>query len=82
MSVPWLTMITLSVSKYSYLMRKSVKITQKEDPNAPQKVQDLPKACLKDEEPFNIQNSLSPKHESGKGDPDIVDVNCVLNNLT
>ncbi|XP_069815296.1 chondroitin sulfate proteoglycan 5 isoform X2 [Dendropsophus ebraccatus] len=53
-----------------------------EDPNAPQKVQDLPKACLKDEEPFNIQNSLSPKHESGKGDPDIVDVNCVLNNLT
>ncbi|XP_073407289.1 chondroitin sulfate proteoglycan 5 isoform X2 [Dendrobates tinctorius] len=53
-----------------------------EDPSAPQKVQDLPKACLKDEEPFNIQNSLSPKHESGKGDPDIVDVNCVLNNLT
>ncbi|XP_053322611.1 chondroitin sulfate proteoglycan 5 [Spea bombifrons] len=53
-----------------------------EDPNAPQKVQDLPKACLKDEEPFNIQNSLSPKHESGKGDPDIADVNCVLNNLT
>ncbi|KAM4705699.1 chondroitin sulfate proteoglycan 5 isoform 2-T2 [Rhinophrynus dorsalis] len=53
-----------------------------EDPNAPQKVQDLPKVCLKDEEPFNIQNSLSPKHESGKGDPDIVDVNCVLNNLT
>ncbi|XP_075684021.1 chondroitin sulfate proteoglycan 5 isoform X8 [Rhinoderma darwinii] len=53
-----------------------------EDPNAPQKMQDLPKACLKDEEPFNIQNSLSPKHESGKGDPDIVDVNCVLNNLT
>ncbi|KAM4029254.1 chondroitin sulfate proteoglycan 5 isoform 2-T2 [Anomaloglossus baeobatrachus] len=53
-----------------------------EDPNVPQKVQDLPKACLKDEEPFNIQNSLSPKHESGKGDPDIVDVNCVLNNLT
>ncbi|KAM5157766.1 chondroitin sulfate proteoglycan 5 [Mantella aurantiaca] len=53
-----------------------------EDPNAPQKVQDLPKACLKDEEPFNIQNSLSPKHECGKGDPDIVDVNCVLNNLT
>ncbi|XP_031759657.1 chondroitin sulfate proteoglycan 5 isoform X2 [Xenopus tropicalis] len=53
-----------------------------EDPNAPQKVQDLPKACLKDEEPFNIQNSLSPKHDSGKGDPDIADVNCVLNNLT
>ncbi|XP_063780651.1 chondroitin sulfate proteoglycan 5 isoform X3 [Pseudophryne corroboree] len=53
-----------------------------EDPNASQKVQDLPKACLKDEEPFNIQNSLSPKLESGKGDPDIVDVNCVLNNLT
>ncbi|XP_077349721.1 chondroitin sulfate proteoglycan 5 isoform X6 [Lithobates pipiens] len=53
-----------------------------EDPNAPQKVQDLPKACLKDEEPFNIQNSLSPKHECSKGDPDIVDVNCVLNNLT
>ncbi|XP_075444266.1 chondroitin sulfate proteoglycan 5 isoform X3 [Ascaphus truei] len=53
-----------------------------EDPNAPQKVQDLPKACLKDEEPFNIQNSLSPKHESGKGDPDSADLNCVLNNLT
>ncbi|KAM8967198.1 chondroitin sulfate proteoglycan 5 [Pelodytes ibericus] len=53
-----------------------------EDPNASHKVQDLPKACLKDEEPFNIQNSLSPKHEIGKGDPDIVDVNCVLNNLT
>ncbi|XP_041421657.1 uncharacterized protein LOC108718675 isoform X3 [Xenopus laevis] len=53
-----------------------------EDPNAPQKVQDLPKACLKDEEPFNIQNSLSPKHDSGKGDPDNADVNCVLNNLT
>ncbi|XP_018429825.1 PREDICTED: chondroitin sulfate proteoglycan 5 [Nanorana parkeri] len=53
-----------------------------EDPNAPQKVQDLPKVCLKDEEPFNIQNSLSPKHECSKGDPDIVDVNCVLNNLT
>lgn len=53
-----------------------------EDPNAPQKVQDLPKACLKDEEPFNIQNSLSPKHECSKGDQDIVDVNCVLNNLT
>ncbi|XP_075070297.1 chondroitin sulfate proteoglycan 5 isoform X2 [Mixophyes fleayi] len=53
-----------------------------EDPNASQKVQDLPKAGLKDEEPFNIQNSLSPKLESGKGDPDIVDVNCVLNNLT
>ncbi|KAM9308106.1 chondroitin sulfate proteoglycan 5 [Gastrophryne carolinensis] len=53
-----------------------------EDPNAPQKVQDLPKACLKDEEPFNIQNSISPKHECSKGDPDIVDVNCVLNNLT
>ncbi|OCT73768.1 chondroitin sulfate proteoglycan 5 isoform X3 [Xenopus laevis] len=53
-----------------------------EDPNAPQKVQDLPKACLKDEEPFNIQNSLSPKLDSGKGDVDIADVKCVLNNLT
>ncbi|KAG8443433.1 hypothetical protein GDO86_012010, partial [Hymenochirus boettgeri] len=53
-----------------------------EDPNAAQKVQDLPKACLKDEEPFNIQNSLSPKLESAKGDPNIADVSCVLNNLT
>ncbi|XP_053571620.1 chondroitin sulfate proteoglycan 5 [Bombina bombina] len=64
------------------LSENSMKISKQEDPNAPQKVQDLPKACLKDEEPFNIQNLHSPKHEGGKGDPDIVDVNCVLNNLT
>ncbi|XP_061441683.1 chondroitin sulfate proteoglycan 5 [Rhineura floridana] len=53
-----------------------------DDPNAPHKLQDPLKSCLKEEEPFNIQTSTSPKFESGKGDPDDSEVNCLQNNLT
>uniref|UniRef100_A0A670JGM7 Chondroitin sulfate proteoglycan 5 n=1 Tax=Podarcis muralis TaxID=64176 RepID=A0A670JGM7_PODMU len=53
-----------------------------DDPNAPHKLQDPLKSCLKDEESFNIQNSMSPKLDNGKGEPDDSEVNCLQNNLT
>ncbi|XP_074012983.1 chondroitin sulfate proteoglycan 5 [Numenius arquata] len=54
-----------------------------DDPSAPHKLQDSLKSCLKDEEPFNIHNSTSPKHDGGgKGEQDGGDLNCLQNNLT
>ncbi|XP_012372244.1 chondroitin sulfate proteoglycan 5 [Octodon degus] len=53
-----------------------------DDPSAPHKIQEVLKSCLKEEEPFNIQNSMSPKLEGGKGDQVDLDVNCLQNNLT
>ncbi|KAF1566631.1 UNVERIFIED_CONTAM: Chondroitin sulfate proteoglycan 5, partial [Eudyptes robustus] len=53
-----------------------------DDPSAPHKLQDSLKSCLKDEEPFNIHNSTSPKHDGGKGEPDGGELNCLQNNLT
>ncbi|KAJ6655082.1 hypothetical protein lerEdw1_005986 [Lerista edwardsae] len=53
-----------------------------DDPSAPQKLQDPLKSCLKEEESFNIQNSMSPKLDNGKGDLDDSEVNCLQNNLT
>ncbi|XP_037240182.1 chondroitin sulfate proteoglycan 5 isoform X5 [Falco rusticolus] len=54
-----------------------------DDPSAPHKLQDSLKSCLKDEEPFNIHNSTSPKHDgSGKGEQDAGELNCLQNNLT
>ncbi|XP_066406137.1 chondroitin sulfate proteoglycan 5 [Molothrus aeneus] len=53
-----------------------------DDPSAPHKLQDSLKSCLKDEEPFNIHNSTSPKHEGGKGEQDVGELNCLQNNLT
>nr|XP_021394687.2 chondroitin sulfate proteoglycan 5 [Lonchura striata domestica] len=53
-----------------------------DDPSAPHKLQDSLKSCLKDEEPFNIHNSTSPKHEGGKGEQDAGEPNCLQNNLT
>ncbi|NXF38041.1 CSPG5 protein, partial [Nyctibius bracteatus] len=53
-----------------------------DDPSAPHKLlQDSLKSCLKDEEPLNIHNSTSPKHDGGgKGERD--ELNCLQNNLT
>ncbi|NXD39932.1 CSPG5 protein, partial [Copsychus sechellarum] len=51
-----------------------------EDPSAPHKLQDSLKSCLKDEEPFNIHNSTSPKHD--KGEQEVGELNCLQNNLT
>nr|XP_023476288.1 chondroitin sulfate proteoglycan 5 isoform X2 [Equus caballus] len=53
-----------------------------DDPSAPHKIQEALKSCLKEEEPFNIQNSMSPKLEGGKGDQADLEVNCLQNNLT
>lgn len=53
-----------------------------DDPAAPHKLQESLKPCTKEEESFNIQNSTSPKHDSGKGEPDEAEVNCLQNNLT
>uniref|UniRef100_A0A8C5J2Q4 Neural chondroitin sulphate proteoglycan cytoplasmic domain-containing protein n=1 Tax=Junco hyemalis TaxID=40217 RepID=A0A8C5J2Q4_JUNHY len=53
-----------------------------DDPSAPHKLQDSLKSCLKDEEPFNIHNSTSPKHEGGKGEQEAGELNCLQNNLT
>ncbi|XP_039405621.1 LOW QUALITY PROTEIN: chondroitin sulfate proteoglycan 5 [Corvus cornix cornix] len=53
-----------------------------DDPGAPHKLQDSLKSCLKDEEPFNIHNSTSPKHDGGKGEQDVGELNCLQNNLT
>ncbi|XP_054991831.1 chondroitin sulfate proteoglycan 5 isoform X3 [Sorex araneus] len=53
-----------------------------DDPSAPHKIQEVLKSCLKEEESFNIQNSMSPKLEGGKGDQADSDVNCLQNNLT
>lgn len=53
-----------------------------DDPSAPHKIQEALKSCLKEEESFNIQNSMSPKLEGGKGDQDDLEVNCLQNNLT
>ncbi|NXW50647.1 CSPG5 protein, partial [Nyctiprogne leucopyga] len=52
-----------------------------DDPNAPHKLQDSLKSCLKDEEPFNIHNSTSPKHDGSKGEQDGGELNCLQNNL-
>ncbi|XP_006893094.1 PREDICTED: chondroitin sulfate proteoglycan 5 [Elephantulus edwardii] len=53
-----------------------------DDPSAPHKIQEVLKSCLKEEESFNIQNSMSPKLEGNKGDQADLDVNCLQNNLT
>ncbi|XP_066058709.1 chondroitin sulfate proteoglycan 5 isoform X1 [Chamaea fasciata] len=54
-----------------------------DDPSAAHKLQDSLKSCLKDEEPFNIHNSTSPKHDGGKGEQqDAGELNCLQNNLT
>ncbi|XP_078518664.1 chondroitin sulfate proteoglycan 5 isoform X3 [Lissotriton helveticus] len=53
-----------------------------EDPSAPHKLQEPPRPGLKDEEAFNIQNSLSPKADCEKCEPDSPEVNCLQNNLT
>uniref|UniRef100_K7FYP0 Chondroitin sulfate proteoglycan 5 n=2 Tax=Pelodiscus sinensis TaxID=13735 RepID=K7FYP0_PELSI len=53
-----------------------------EDPSAPHKLQDSLKSCMKEEESFNIQNSMSPKHDHGKGEAADAGVNCLQNNLT
>ncbi|NXK00485.1 CSPG5 protein, partial [Corythaixoides concolor] len=52
-----------------------------DDPSAPHKLQDSLKSCLKDEEPLNIHNSTSPKHEGGKGEQEGSEINCLHNNL-
>ncbi|NXH12026.1 CSPG5 protein, partial [Bucco capensis] len=52
-----------------------------DDPSAPHKLQDSLKSCLKDEEPFNIHNSTSPKHDGGKGEQESSELNCLQNNL-
>lgn len=56
-------------------------LSWQDDPSAPHKLQDSLKSCLKDEEPFNIHNSTSPKHD-GKGEQDGGELNCLQNNLT
>ncbi|KAK2507801.1 hypothetical protein MC885_017550 [Smutsia gigantea] len=53
-----------------------------DDPSAPHKIQEALKSCLKEEESYNIQNSMSPKLECGKGDQADLEVNCLQNNLT
>nr|XP_060638721.1 chondroitin sulfate proteoglycan 5 isoform X1 [Anolis sagrei ordinatus] len=54
-----------------------------DDPGAPHKLPDPLKSCLKEEESFNIQNSLPPKMDNGKGDPqEGGERNCLQNNLT
>nr|XP_055198708.1 chondroitin sulfate proteoglycan 5 isoform X1 [Nyctereutes procyonoides] len=53
-----------------------------DDPSASHKIQEVLKSCLKEEESFNIQNSMSPKLEGGKGDQADLEVNCLQNNLT
>ncbi|KAM8759089.1 chondroitin sulfate proteoglycan 5 [Rhynchonycteris naso] len=53
-----------------------------DDPSAPHKIQEVLKSCLKEEESFNIHNSMSPKLEGGKGDQADLEVNCLQNNLT
>ncbi|XP_054450816.1 chondroitin sulfate proteoglycan 5 [Pteronotus mesoamericanus] len=53
-----------------------------DDPSAPHKIQEVLKSCLKEEESFNIQNSMSPKLEGGKSDQADLEVNCLQNNLT
>ncbi|XP_031200812.1 chondroitin sulfate proteoglycan 5 isoform X2 [Mastomys coucha] len=53
-----------------------------DDPSAPHKIQEVLKSRLKEEESFNIQNSMSPKLEGGKGDQEDLEVNCLQNNLT
>uniref|UniRef100_A0A8C2LMP9 Chondroitin sulfate proteoglycan 5 n=1 Tax=Cricetulus griseus TaxID=10029 RepID=A0A8C2LMP9_CRIGR len=57
-------------------------IVCQDDPSAPHKIQEALKSCLKEEESFNIQNSMSPKLEGGKGDQADLEVNCLQNNLT
>ncbi|XP_058144090.1 chondroitin sulfate proteoglycan 5 [Dasypus novemcinctus] len=53
-----------------------------DDSSAPHKIQEALKSCLKEEESFNIQNSMSPKLEGSKGDQADLEVNCLQNNLT
>ncbi|XP_045434729.1 chondroitin sulfate proteoglycan 5 isoform X3 [Pipistrellus kuhlii] len=53
-----------------------------DDPSAPHKIQEVLKSCLKEEEPFLAQNSLSPKLEGGRRDPAQLEPNCLQNNLT
>nr|prf neuroglycan C [Rattus norvegicus] len=53
-----------------------------DDPSAPHKIQEALKSRLKEEESFNIQNSMSPKLEGGKGDQGYLEVNFLQNNLT
>ncbi|XP_074842440.1 chondroitin sulfate proteoglycan 5 [Carettochelys insculpta] len=53
-----------------------------EDPSLPHKLQDALKSCVKEEDTFNIENSMSPKHDNGKSDQVDAGVNCLQNNLT
>ncbi|KAL6042745.1 hypothetical protein STEG23_022362, partial [Scotinomys teguina] len=102
MPVPWLTMITLSVSPLSIFFflrvwvhglsphcagqedewRRLVLSFHPDDSSAPHKIQEALKSCLKEEESFNIQNSMSPKLEGGKGDQDDLEFYFVFNYVT
>ncbi|KAI5937378.1 Chondroitin sulfate proteoglycan 5 [Manis javanica] len=53
-----------------------------DDPSALHKVQETLKSCLKEEESYNIQNSVPPKLEGGKGDQADLEVNCLQNDFT
>ncbi|XP_066847179.1 chondroitin sulfate proteoglycan 5 isoform X1 [Anser cygnoides] len=52
-----------------------------DDPNAPHKLQDSLKSCLKDEEPPSIHSTAPAPQEGGKGEPGGCGVPCLHNNL-
>lgn len=71
--------------RHSHLLTTTPNLStpRQDDPSAPHKPQDSLKSCLKDEEPFNIHNSTSPKHDGGgKGEQEGGELNCLQNNLT
>ncbi|XP_045386329.1 chondroitin sulfate proteoglycan 5 isoform X2 [Lemur catta] len=72
---------TLLLHAFGEALTACLLVTE-DDPSAPHKIQEALKSCLKEEESFNIQNSMSPKLEGGKGDQADLEVNCLQNNLT
>lgn len=56
-------------------------LSPQDDPNAPHKLQDSLKSCLKDEEPPSIHSEAPAPQEGGKGEPGGCGVPCLHNNL-
>ncbi|XP_030052512.1 chondroitin sulfate proteoglycan 5 isoform X2 [Microcaecilia unicolor] len=71
-----------NLSPYARALAYYDNVICQEDPNAIHKLQEPTKSFAKDEEPFNIQNALSPKHDSDTSGHDCLEVNCLQNNLT
>uniref|UniRef100_A0A3B3QRG2 Chondroitin sulfate proteoglycan 5b n=1 Tax=Paramormyrops kingsleyae TaxID=1676925 RepID=A0A3B3QRG2_9TELE len=73
-----------TMNRYTWEFKTKEEPTDEDDPNAQNKLEDPVKAPPpKEDEPLNIQNSLTPKHENNKvaAEENSSDVNSLQNNM-